>query len=63
MDVSQKYAQTEVSGMKQSELESRALIKTASQLNLIKENWEEKVQSWKRRWKKIENYGQFLPRQ
>ncbi len=42
MDVSQKYAQTEVSGMKQSELESRALIKTASQLNLIKENWEEK---------------------
>ncbi len=42
MDVSQKYAQTEVSGMKQSELESRALIKTASHLNLIKEHWDEK---------------------
>ncbi len=42
MDLPQSYAQTEVSGMKESELESRALIRTASSLNLIKEHWEER---------------------
>ena len=42
MDLSQTYAQAEVSGLKQSELESRALIRTASGLNMIKEHWEEK---------------------
>ncbi len=40
MNISQRYAETEVSGMNQVELESRALIKTASRLNQIKENWE-----------------------
>ncbi|MCQ2741318.1 MAG: flagellar biosynthesis regulator FlaF [Alphaproteobacteria bacterium] len=33
------YAQTELSGMTQTEVESRALIRTASRLNQIKENW------------------------
>lgn len=42
MDLSQNYAQAEVSGLKQSELESRALIRTASGLNMIKEHWEER---------------------
>ncbi len=42
MNVSQRYTETEVSGLDQVELESRALIKTASSLNLIKENWEQK---------------------
>lgn len=42
MDLSQTYVQAEVSGLKQSELESRALIRTASGLNMIKEHWEEK---------------------
>ncbi len=42
MDLSRTYVQAEVSGLKQSELESRALIKTASGLNMIKEHWEEK---------------------
>ena len=42
MDLSRSYAQNEVSGMKESELESRALIRTASGLNLIKEHWEER---------------------
>lgn len=42
MDSSQKYAAAEISGMSESELESRALIRTASALNMIKENWEEK---------------------
>lgn len=41
MNVSQRYTETEVSGLDQVELESRALIKTASSLNLIKENWEQ----------------------
>ncbi len=41
MNISQKYAKTEVSGLSQVELESRALIKTASRLNRIKENWEQ----------------------
>ena len=42
MNISQKYAETEVSGMSQVELETRALIKAASGLNQIKENWEQK---------------------
>lgn len=42
MDLSQNYAQTEVSGLGQAELESRALIRTASGLNLIKEHWDER---------------------
>ncbi len=42
MDISQQYAQNDVSGMNQSQLESRALIKTAAHLNLIKEHWDEK---------------------
>ncbi len=42
MDLAQKYSETELSGLSQSELEVRALIRTASALNMIKENWEEK---------------------
>ena len=42
MDLSQNYAQTEVSGLGQAELESRALIRTASGLNLIREHWDER---------------------
>lgn len=42
MDHSQSYSQIEVSGLGQSELESRALIRTASGLNQIKENWNER---------------------
>ena len=42
MNISQRYAETEVSGMNQVELESRALRKAASSLNQIKENWEQK---------------------
>ena len=41
MNVSQRYAETEVSGLDQIELESRALIKSASSLNQIKEHWEQ----------------------
>lgn len=41
MNVSQRYTETEVSGLGQVELESRALIKTASNLNNIKEHWEQ----------------------
>lgn len=41
MNVSQRYTETEVSGLGQVELESRALIKTASSLNNIKEHWEQ----------------------
>ena len=43
MDVSQNYTQNDVSGLKESELESRALIRTASSLNLIKDNWETRI--------------------
>lgn len=42
MNISQRYTETEVTGLDQIELESRALIKTASSLNQIKENWEQK---------------------
>ena len=41
MDYSQSYSQTQVSGLGQAELESRALIRTASNLNHLKEHWEE----------------------
>ena len=41
MNISQRYTETEVSGLGQIELESRALIKTASSLNQIKEHWEQ----------------------
>ncbi len=42
MNVSQNYSQNEISSLGQSELESRALIRTASALNNIRENWEQK---------------------
>lgn len=42
MNEAQKYSANEVSSLKQTELESRAFIRTASALNLIKEHWEEK---------------------
>lgn len=42
MNESQKYSANEVSSLGQNELESRAFIRTASALNLIKEHWEEK---------------------
>lgn len=35
------YAKNDVAGMNEAELEIRALIKTASALNKVKENWEE----------------------
>ncbi len=34
------YAQNEIAGMSEAELEIRALIRTASALNEIKENWD-----------------------
>ncbi len=40
MNMLSGYAQNEVAGMNEAELEVRALIKTASALNRIKENWE-----------------------
>ncbi|MBR2033432.1 MAG: flagellar biosynthesis regulator FlaF [Alphaproteobacteria bacterium] len=42
MNLSQGYAQAEVSGLGQAELESRALIRTASALHQIQEHWEER---------------------
>lgn len=42
MNISQKYSQNEMNSLEQSELESRALIRTAAALNNIKQNWEEK---------------------
>ena len=42
MDHSQSYSQAQVSGLGQTELESRALIRTAAGLNQVKEHWEEK---------------------
>ena len=42
MDSTQAYAETQMSGLSENELETRALIRTASALNAIKENWEEK---------------------
>ncbi len=40
MNETQKYSATEISAMDQSELESRAFIKAASSLNMIKEHWD-----------------------
>jgi len=37
-----KYAAVEANTMNQTELEVRALVRTASNLNTIKENWDEK---------------------
>jgi len=42
MDMYNAYAKTEVSAMDQLGLEARALIKTASVLNDIKEHWKDK---------------------
>lgn len=42
MDSAQRYSDTELSGLNQCELETRALIRTASALNMIKEDWEAK---------------------
>ncbi|MDR1026034.1 MAG: flagellar biosynthesis regulator FlaF [Lactobacillus sp.] len=42
MNVYNEYSKNDVSTMDQVSLESRALIRTASALNAIKENWEEK---------------------
>ncbi|MGN0903695.1 MAG: flagellar biosynthesis regulator FlaF [Alphaproteobacteria bacterium] len=36
------YAAAEMSAQPQNELEARALVRTASRLNVIRENWEEK---------------------
>ena len=38
MDKVGNYSQTQVSGLGQAELESRALVRTAGALNAIKEN-------------------------
>ncbi len=40
MNETQKYSATEVSSMDQVELESRAFIRAASSLNMIKEHWD-----------------------
>ena len=40
MDNLQQYSNNEMNSLNQIELESRALIRTASALNVIKENWE-----------------------
>ena len=40
MDMVGGYAQNEIAGMNEAELEIRALIKAASALNKIKEDWE-----------------------
>ncbi len=42
MDKVENYSQTQVSGLGQAELESRALIRTAGALNAIKENWDQR---------------------
>lgn len=42
MDVLQQYSANDVNSMDQVELESRALVRTASALNSIKDNWEER---------------------
>jgi len=42
MDNVQNYSQTQVSGLEQAELESRALIRTAAALNAVKENWDQR---------------------
>ena len=42
MNTTGGYVQNEIAGMSEAELEVRALIRTASSLNLVKENWETK---------------------
>ena len=41
MNESDQYSSNEMHSLSQSELESRALINTASKLNYIREHWEE----------------------
>lgn len=41
MNESDQYSSNEIQSLSQSELESRALINTASKLNYIREHWEE----------------------
>ncbi|MBQ8436678.1 MAG: flagellar biosynthesis regulator FlaF [Alphaproteobacteria bacterium] len=43
MDNVQRYSNNEVNSLNQAELETRALIKAASALNAIKENWNNRV--------------------
>ena len=43
MDNLKQYSANELNSLSQIELESRALIRTASTLNLIKENWDSKI--------------------
>ena len=40
MDTLSGYNQNEIAGMSEAELEARALIKTASHLNKVKEDWD-----------------------
>lgn len=42
MNTTGGYIQNEIAGMNEAELEIRALINTASALNSVKENWENK---------------------
>ena len=43
MDNLQRYSNNEVNSLNQVELETRALIKSASALNAIKENWDSRI--------------------
>lgn len=45
MNESQKYSDTDVYAMGQVELESRAFIRVASSLNMVKEHWETERQN------------------
>ncbi len=45
MNISQTYTQNDLSGMNQVDLESRALIRAAAQLNSIKEHWDEEKEN------------------
>ncbi len=40
MNTTGGYIQNEIAGMNEAELEARALIRTASALNSVKENWD-----------------------
>ena len=42
MNATGGYIQNEIAGMNEAELEVRALIRTASALNSVKENWDNK---------------------
>lgn len=59
MDASQNYTQNQVLGLEQTELESRALIRTASALNAIMENWDERKSELDEALEKIANCGRF----